>query len=234
MVRVRKSPNMMSITGRMPVIAAPTPTPVNPASEMGVSITRSVPNSSTSPERTLNGVPASATSSPRMHTRLSRRISSARASRTACANVSSRTWVSVCSIDVLLRFFGDRIGCADGELDGQEHFRANFRFDRLQCAGIHEFLAEEPVAEDGDRISLRSPFLLFFLAAVVFAADIPNVMAGVTVGVAQKKRRSFTVACSSDEAGGDFVNGANVLAIDALCVNAEGSAALQNIARCSF
>ena len=48
---------MMSTTGRMPVIAAPTPRPVMPASEIGESITRSVPNSSTSPDSTLNGVP---------------------------------------------------------------------------------------------------------------------------------------------------------------------------------
>jgi hypothetical protein len=40
---------------RIPVIAAPRPRPEMPASEMGESMTRSVPNSSTSPERTLNG-----------------------------------------------------------------------------------------------------------------------------------------------------------------------------------
>src|ERR1035441_2335486 len=60
MVRVMKSPNMMSTTGRRPVIAAPTAIPVNPASEIGVSSTRSLPNSSSKPERTLKGVPASA------------------------------------------------------------------------------------------------------------------------------------------------------------------------------
>ena len=49
MTSVRKSPNMMSTTGRMPVIAAPTPMPVMPASEIGESITRAGPNSSTSP-----------------------------------------------------------------------------------------------------------------------------------------------------------------------------------------
>jgi len=41
------------------------PIPVKPASEIGVSITRSAPNSSTRPDSTLNGVPASATSSPK-------------------------------------------------------------------------------------------------------------------------------------------------------------------------
>ena len=59
---------MMSTTGRSPVIAAPTPRPVIPASEIGESSTRSGPNSSTRPASTLNGVPASATSSPRMNT----------------------------------------------------------------------------------------------------------------------------------------------------------------------
>src|SRR5256885_12476771 len=91
---------MMSTTGRNPVIAAPTPIPVKPASEIGVSITLSAPNSSTRPDNTLNGVPASATSSPKMHTRESRRISSASASRTACANVSSL--VATSGINVLV------------------------------------------------------------------------------------------------------------------------------------
>src|SRR2546429_4958739 len=94
---------MMSTTGRSPVIAAPTPPPLTPASEIGVSSPRSRPNSSTNPDRTLNGVPASATSSPKMHTRLSRRISSASASRTACAKVNSRAGSS--GIYVLVRLF---------------------------------------------------------------------------------------------------------------------------------
>src|SRR5579859_3444771 len=68
MVKVTKSPNMMSTTGRIPVMAAPTASPVNPASEIGVSTTRSLPNSSSNPESTLKGVPASATSSPMMQT----------------------------------------------------------------------------------------------------------------------------------------------------------------------
>ena len=98
MTRVRKSPNMMSTTGRMPVIAAPTASPVMPASEIGESITRSGPNSATRPDSTLNGVPASATSSPITNTRSSRRSSSASASLTAWPNVSSRvrgrpTWL---------------------------------------------------------------------------------------------------------------------------------------------
>src|SRR5919205_423447 len=89
MTSVRKSPNIRSTTGRRPVIAAPTPRPVKPGSLIGVSITRPVPNSSTRPDSTLNGVPASATSSPITNTVGSRRISSASASLTAFAKVSS-------------------------------------------------------------------------------------------------------------------------------------------------
>src|SRR5919199_549230 len=57
MTSVMKSPNMMSTTGRMPVIAAPRPIPAMPASEIGESMIRSGPNSSTRPAMTLNGVP---------------------------------------------------------------------------------------------------------------------------------------------------------------------------------
>src|SRR5437763_1365983 len=87
MISVRKSPNMMSTTGRIPVIAAPSASPVIPGSEIGESITRSGPNSSTSPDITLKGVPASATSSPMTYTVGSRRNSSASASLTACDGV---------------------------------------------------------------------------------------------------------------------------------------------------
>src|SRR5258708_3144995 len=113
MVKVTKSPNIMSTTGRSPVMAAPTASPVKPASEIGVSSTRSLPNSSKRPERTLKGVPASATSSPRMQTVASRRISSASASRIACANVSSRLPVS--GIDVLCHFIDGRVRSRHGE-----------------------------------------------------------------------------------------------------------------------
>src|ERR1700716_1319756 len=136
-----KSPNMISTTGRSPVIAAPTPTPVKPASEIGVSTTRSEPNSSTSPERTLNGVPASATSSPKIQTRESRRISSARASRTACANVNSRWEAS--GINVLLTLLHAGIGSGDGKFDRRRHLGSDFPFDDFQASRIGEFLGDQ-------------------------------------------------------------------------------------------
>src|SRR5579871_7060880 len=156
MVRVRKSPNIISTTGRSPAIAAPTPIPLKPASEMGVSMTRSAPNSSTSPERTLKGVPASATSSPKMQTLESRRISSAKASRTACANVSSRS-----GIDILVNLVDAGIWSGDREFHRGFHFLARFVGDSLQIGLFGETLLQQPVRVQLDGITLCLPMLFF-------------------------------------------------------------------------
>jgi hypothetical protein len=51
--RTAKFHVMNSITGRSPTVAAPTPTPANPSSVIGVSTTRISPNSCSSPLETL-------------------------------------------------------------------------------------------------------------------------------------------------------------------------------------
>src|ERR1700758_1893507 len=175
---------MMSTTGRKPVIAAPTPIPVNPASDIGVSSTRSDPNSSTSPDSTLNGVPASATSSPKMHTRGSRRISSASASRTACANVNSR--IAVSGINVLVDLLNPRIRGGDGKLHGGFHLFARFVLNFLQRGCIGQFLPGQPLAHVPDGIPFRLPLLLLLLRTVIFAIDVPDVVPGVAIRVAQQ------------------------------------------------
>ena len=71
----KKSLNMISATGRRPVIAAPMAAPRIACSLIGVSRTRCGPNSSSRPTVALNTPPAAATSSPRNTTRSSRRIS---------------------------------------------------------------------------------------------------------------------------------------------------------------
>src|SRR5579872_2154911 len=170
MVRVMKSPNMMSTTGRRPVIAAPTATPVNPASEIGVSTTRFAPNSSTSPESTLKGVPASATSSPMTQTRESRRISSARASRTACANVSSRS-----GIHVLLHFADCGIRRVDRELHRRFHNGANFGLNLIERVRIGVALIDQPLRENQNGISICFPEVFFLLRTIVFTIDVADV-----------------------------------------------------------
>src|SRR5579863_4741198 len=149
---------MISTTGRSPVIAAPTAMPVNPASEIGVSLTRSFPNSSTSPESTLKGVPASATSSPIMHTRGSRRISSASASRTASPSVNSRTATS--GIDILRHLIHARIGSFYRKLDGGVDIGLHLRVNFLELGFAGEILSDDPITMQFDRIAFRHPALL--------------------------------------------------------------------------
>src|SRR5579863_3087917 len=186
-----KSPNIMSITGRMPVIAAPTAIPVKPASDIGVSSTRLDPNSSTRPVSTLNGWPASAISSPKIKTRGSRRISSARASRMACAIVSSRTAVAVSSplfassIDILIHLVGTGIRGIESELHGAIDFNLHFIMYFVERRAIGFPLRYQPLTHDPDGIAIGLPLLLFLLRSVIFAAHIADVMPVIAVRVHQ-------------------------------------------------
>src|ERR1044071_7483980 len=143
MTSVEKSPNMMSTTGRNPVIAAPTAMPVKPASEIGVSSTRSLPNSSTSPLNTLNTVPASAMSSPQMNTRGSRRSSSASASRTASPNVNSR----ISGIDILIYFVDGGIRRCHREGNRFVDLGFHLHVHLLQLGDVGEALTHQPMAQ---------------------------------------------------------------------------------------
>src|SRR3982074_1563034 len=175
---------MISTTGRKPVIAAPTPIPVKPASEIGVSITRSAPNSSTRPANTLNGVPASATSSPKMHTRESRRISSASASRTACANVSSL--VATSGINVLVHLVYSRIRRGNRKLHRRLHFRPHFFLDLLQLSLLRKFLLDHPLRKVLDGVPLRLPFKLFLFRTVILTVDVAHMMPSVAIRLANE------------------------------------------------
>ena len=78
--QLTKSANWSSTIGRSPIQAAPTAAPTKPSSAIGVSITRSGPNSSNSPLETPNGPPKWPTSSPIRNTRPSSRMASDMAS----------------------------------------------------------------------------------------------------------------------------------------------------------
>ena len=80
---------MNSTIGRSPIMAAAIDMPAKPFSLIGVSMMRSSPNSSSMPWETLYAPLYCATSSPSRYTRLSRRISSLIASRSA-----SRNWIT--------------------------------------------------------------------------------------------------------------------------------------------
>src|SRR6478752_4190303 len=166
-----KSPNMISTTGRIPVIAAPTPIPVIPTSEIGESMIRCGPNSSTSPENTLNGVPASATSSPITYTVASRRSSSASASRIACASVSSRTpadfvWLTiVLGVDILINLAGIWERRVEREIHRYLDLGARLPRHLVKHIGVGNALLRQPLAEQRDRVALGLPVLLLLFAA---------------------------------------------------------------------
>src|SRR3954447_21987422 len=214
MTSVRKSPNIRSTTGRNPVIAAPTPKPVKPGSEIGVSTTRVVPNSSTRPASTLNGVPASATSSPMTKTVGSRRISSAMAALTACANVSS-------GIEILRHLRRIRVRRVERELHARLDLRARHVGDAHEVVGRRELLLLEPTPEDRERVALVAPQSLLVLRAVVDAVDVADVMPVVAVRVRKQERRAVAAARAIDELARRRVHGANVLSVHLARLDAE-------------
>src|SRR5687768_18189121 len=225
---------MMSTIGRTPVIAAPTARPVNPGSEIGVSITRFVPNSSTSPLTTLKGVPASATSSPSSTMRGSRRISSASASRIASPNPISRTLMAVSGIYVLVDFPRIGIRRVDGKLDGRIHFSGDLRLDLIERGLVRRTIGDQASGVLGDRIPLRHPALLFLLRPVILAGDVADVMPAVTIRVEQEEPRSVAPARAVHQPGRGRVNGADVLAIDRLRGEAKGRRPGDDVARRRF
>src|SRR5579871_438616 len=227
MVRPMKSPNMISTTGRMPVMAAPTAMPVKPASEIGVSRTRSGPNSSTKPDSTLNAVPASATSSPMTKTRLSRRISSASASRTASPNVNSRVATAASGIDILVHLVYCGVRSRQRELDGLLNLGVHLRLHFIEAGDA--LLAQE-TAEEFQRIALGLPTGLFLLGTVVIAAHIADVMAHEAVGVREQERRTLARARAFDELLGGGIDRTHVLPIDAFGFETEAPCARQDVA----
>src|SRR5690348_702164 len=223
---------MISTTGRSPVIAAPTPMPVNPGSEIGVSITRDFPNSSTIPERTLNGVPASATSSPMMNTLGSRRISSDSASRTASAIVNSRTATS--GINILPHLIRSRIRGLQSKGDCRVNFRFRLRLNFVELRLRPEFFAEQPLAQDRDRIAFGPPLLFFLLGAVIFAAHVADMVPVIPVRIAQEKRRPISRARLFDHVACHRVHRADVLPVHAFRRNPKRRWTRQNFARRRF
>src|SRR4029453_7003962 len=222
MMIIRKSPNMMSTIGRMPVMAAPTPMPVKPASEIGVSMIPSLPNSSTRPTSTLNVVPASATSSPMSTTVGSRRISSAIASLIASPKDSSRTAVASSGIDVLVHLAGIGIWRVDGKLHRSIHLRNQLFLDRIQLRPISDAVVHHPLTVQRDRIALGHPLLLFRLRTIVGASDVAHVMTVIAIGLELEERRTITFTRALDELGCNRVHVTDVLAINGLGRHPEG------------
>src|SRR5919197_3718477 len=228
MARVRKSPNMMSTTGRMPVMAAPTASPVMPASEIGESMTRSGPNSSTRPDSTLKGVPASATSSPRMKTRSSARISSARASFTAWENVSSRpaetgsSTSAALRVDILVNLPGVRVRGRQPELHAGGYLVLDLLFQALKRLAVRSCALQDPVAEQPHGVTVGLPVLFLLLRPVVRTVHVPDVVAEPAIGHAFEERGALAPPGAVDGAARGGVHRPDVLAVHDLGRDTEG------------
>src|SRR5581483_10811603 len=215
----------------MPVIAAPTPRPVMPASELGESTTRSAPNSSTSPDSTVNGVPASATSSPSTNTVGSRRSSSASASLIAWANVNVRVPVATTlGEDILVHLA--RVGVRGGERKGEAALDLGARLvlDPPEVVGRRDLLRLEPHAVQRDRIAVVAPEPLLVLRAVVRPVDVADVVAVVAIRVREQERRPAARACTRDQLRRLAVHGANVLPVHLAALDPERARSREQLA----
>src|SRR4051794_12721404 len=156
----------------MPVIAAPTEAPTMAASEIGVSITRSWPNSSDSPSVTVKPPPkppGTPRSSPSRKTEGSARIATRSASRSASVMPMRRGPVdSAAGESGIIRVTatpsvgenvgeavsGQRLGARHGEGDRLLDLRLAGALDRFQLALALLELVEEPLAEQVHRVAL--------------------------------------------------------------------------------
>src|SRR5688572_8312497 len=164
-----KSPNMISTTGRMPMIPPPNRTPASASSEIGVSTTRSGPKRSTSPSVTLKTPPAVATSSPMTTTAGSAASSSAIASQSAVRNSS------MCN---LLRL---RKRCFQRGLEGRGDLALDPLLERGDVLGAHAVLAHQGAAREHQRVAL-APVLE--LPGLAVASRVRARVADEAVGLA--------------------------------------------------
>src|SRR5579871_1029136 len=236
-----KSPNMMSTTGRMPVIAPPTPIPVMAASEIGESITRLGPNSSTRPVSTLKAVPASATSSPMTKTVGSRRISSASASRMALPSVvSTIPWptcwpcVTLLSVDMLVHLAGFWIGGVQRKRDARRNLLLHLLLKLLKDPGISSLFGNQTISQQLDGVAVRAPFLLLFFRAVIRALNVANMVAVIAVGIAQQEGWAFARARPLHQMLSGGIHPNHILAVDHLSMDAKGFGARAQIASGGF
>src|SRR5450759_3723723 len=116
---------------------------------MGVSTTRSGPNSVNSPSKLLNVPPAAPTSSPITKTVGSRRISSEMASLSASAMVISRIWV-----DIQPHLARIREGSGFGKLHRVVHFLLDLCADGLDFLGPADLIGQHLPGEQLDRVAV--------------------------------------------------------------------------------
>src|ERR1035441_218082 len=95
-------------------------------------------------------------------------------------------------INILQHLARAGIGSVPGELDSSVNLRIHLRVNPVQLSLVREFMADDPCAQQLDRIALGRPALFLFFRTVVLAAHITDVMAVIPGRVAQKKCGAFS------------------------------------------
>ncbi len=201
-----KSPNISSTTGRPPTIAAPSPAPVKPASEIGVSRMRSSPNSSSMPLVTVKMPPIGPTSSPIMNTRPSARISSDSASRRASACVSS---LDIYILQCILR---QRPGLLNPPFLSFEHLVCSALEDTTILLFVQYSCREQALSHHLQRAELL-PGLKFTRRAVV--SGITRVVPEPAIALALDKARPLAFSGTLGSARHGIVDGEYVCSVNA-------------------
>ena len=148
---------MMSITGRRPVIAAPTAIPVKPASEIGVSSTRWGPNSSTRPENFEWSARLGDVFAHDEHARIAAHLLGQRLSDGFAEREFANRGTQLSGIDILIDLVGTGIRSRESELHGLS-ISAFTRHESRRARGDPAcLLAYEPIADEPNRIALGLP-----------------------------------------------------------------------------
>src|SRR5512135_305604 len=220
----KKSTNISSAIGRMPSAAAPRAVPRNAVSEIGVSMMRSLPKRSSSPEVALNMPPYLPMSSPITKTLGSRSISEAIASEIAWAMVSLRAaaaaWgfacvavVAVASAmmsllrigcgrsggHVLQRCGGFRVGAGTREVEGGVDLALRLAAHALELRIVGDAALLQHGTQRQDRIV---PLQLLDLALGPVRLGVALEVAEEAVGLDLDQRRPPAAACARHRLAG--------------------------------
>src|SRR5262249_51358009 len=222
---------MTSMIGRRPAAAAPTPAPTNPASEIGVSRTRSGPKSGKrllvapkEPPMTFSRSPPPpappTTSSPititLSSTSMACRMASPMASIIERAR-SAPTTISDPRLNALLGvgIAGDlgriRERARAGELDGMVDRGVDLGLERPQLVGRRVALVEEPPSQERKRIERAERLTLLVVPiAIGVALEVPE----EAVRPQLEERGPRTRASAFDRLTGRLVHGEHVARVD--------------------
>src|SRR5256886_7946716 len=184
MVRGRKSPNMISKTGRLPQTALPNAAPARASSEIGVSRTRSG-YFSHSRGVTAKTPPAFATSSPKKMTDSSRASSSSSASRMARRNSISAI------LELPRRCIGLRERRGQSLLTNPIQLRAHVLDNALDLRLGDAMLLDQPAATNRERV-FQAPTVQLTLRPVL--ARVAAGMANKAIGQRLDEARAIATA----------------------------------------